>query len=126
MWRWSSGDAVQDVVPPPRPVLRPHPVVTKQPQHETPRPAPALPPNVKNCYSPPKGGSVGYLGIAADRTIWVAIDGDTVCNGHQKVTVAPGFRRVTITDARTGEDWVTAVRVDANKTIAVVPQFRGH
>jgi eukaryotic-like serine/threonine-protein kinase len=126
MWRWSSTDAVQDVDAPARPPPRPHPLVTKQTTREAPKPPPALPPGVKNCYAAPKGGTVGYIGVAADRPIWVAIDGDTVCSGHQKVTVSPGIHRVTVTDSRTGEEYVHTGRVDAKQVYPVVPTFRGH
>jgi serine/threonine-protein kinase len=123
LWRWSSGEQLQDFTPPPMPAPpRPRSLPTvKQPHAER---AADRPPPTKNCYTPPQK-NFGFIGVAADRPIWVKVEGEYVCGSHQKVPVTVGTRSIAVVDSRTGEEYVTPVRIDLNRVAPVVPTFKG-
>jgi hypothetical protein len=124
-----------------RPRVRPPQAVFKHPPPEAPplaplprpesaspepvRPPPPAPVAPKSCYVPPKQG-LGYVAVASDRPISVKVDGDAVCGPHAKIPVMVGFRRITVVDTRTGEEYVKPVRIETNQLVPVVPTFRGH
>jgi hypothetical protein len=69
---------------------------------------------------------MGFVSVAADRPIWVKIDGDYVCGSHLKIPAVTGSRSVAAVDTRTGEEYVNIVKVEPNMTTPVVPEFFGH
>jgi serine/threonine-protein kinase len=121
LWKWSSGEDLQTYVAPPAPPRPRSLPVVKQPHVER---AQERPPPTKNCYTPPLK-NFGFIGVASDRPIWVKVEGEYVCGSHQKVPVTVGTRSIAVVDSRTGEEYVTPVRIDLNRVAPVVPTFKG-
>ncbi len=92
--------------PPPRPLPTVNPT-RNEPRHEVQRPPrelpkpPLAPP--ETCYQPPARKGAGVLTVVTKRPLRVEIDGDKVCQpSFDKVLVAPGRRKIVITDLKTG------------------------
>jgi hypothetical protein len=126
MWRGSTrpneAQAI-DEAPRQRPQSVKH---TADNRPETPREAAARAPPTKSCYTPPKRAlSMGFIGVASDRQIWVKVDGEYVCGSHNKIPVVTGLRSIGFVDMRTGEESVVPVHVEPNRVSPVVPTFKG-
>jgi serine/threonine-protein kinase len=121
---WRSGATLPDDTEPfvPQKSRAPTPIKHSATHSDSaPRPPPT-----KNCYAPPKKAmGMGFVSVAADRPIWVRIDGDYVCGSHLKIPAVTGSRSIAAVDTRTGEEYVNIVKVEPNMTTPVVPEFFG-
>lgn len=94
----------------------PEPVVKKDP-----------PPVVKknpDCYDTSPEGKVGYLTIGATTSVRVEVDGKRVCVNATKLPVAVGSHKVRVVDAKSKQEDVSTIRIEAGKLVKLTPVFK--
>jgi serine/threonine-protein kinase len=106
----------EQVDPPPRSQPR-----TTQTGQTAPKPASPGAPRA-GCYEAGKG-PVAYLSVVSSARVKVEIDGRPVCEPATKIPVAPGSRRVRVTEPRTRQTFDSQTRFEAGKVVKLTPVF---
>ncbi len=109
----------------PNPITRPVEAPKAPPPPPPPialKPVPPPPPR-SNCYVGAEGAKVGHLAIAVPRGGTAFIDGRAVCGSADHLALSAGVHEVRVTGERGRKQVIYTQRVEAGRTMKLVPVF---